>query len=151
MSNYDQIIDIVDKYYYFIMSPNKIVQLSSSNSLNDAKEKAIEKLEPKITNFIGKSLVFVEIKNVSESYKEQKNDKNSLKLVGGPIVFIIKKGTIDNSKKINNEPDGGNNTYYLSKKYIKKNIDNIAIDLKKTTKNYFKKILKKSLIDVNVL
>ena len=51
---YDQIIGLVDKYYYFIVSPNKTIQLSSSNDLDEAKSKAIEKLEPKINTFIGK-------------------------------------------------------------------------------------------------
>lgn len=35
---YDQIIDLVDKYYYFIVSPKKVFLLSSSNDLEEAKK-----------------------------------------------------------------------------------------------------------------
>ena len=60
---YDQIIDLVDKYYYFIVSPKEVIQLSSSDDLGVAKELALKKLEPKIDEFIGNELIFVKISN----------------------------------------------------------------------------------------
>ena len=146
--NYDKIIDMVDKYYYFIVSPNKTIQLSSSNDLDEAKSKAIEKLEPKINTFIGKKLVFVKIIN---TYKKFKGDSNTLGLIGGPIAFEFMSGLIENKNKIKNEKETGNNKYYLSKKYIKENIDNISKDLGKIVKKYLANLTTQTFMDVNVL
>ena len=67
--NYEKIIDKIDKYYYFIVSPKKIILLSSSNDLDEAKSLAIKKLEPKIEQFIGKKLVCIKIINTYNDYK----------------------------------------------------------------------------------
>lgn len=48
---YNQIINLVDKYYCFIVSPKKLF-LSLSNCLGKAKKLALKKLEPKIDEFI---------------------------------------------------------------------------------------------------
>jgi hypothetical protein len=149
--NYDLIIDKVDKYYYFISSTKKIILLGSSNNLKKAKELTIKKLEPNIDSFIGKKLVFIRVLNTYDKFKNDKSNKNSLSLIGGPIALEILIGTIDNKKKINNEKETGNNKFYLSKKYIKKNIDNIATDLKKVIKKYHKNLLSQSILNVNIL
>lgn len=149
--NYKDIIKKAKKYHYFITSTNKIVLLSSSNSKTEAKNLALEKLKPNIDNFINKNLVLIKIKNVKKKYDEDKKDKHSLKLVGGPLVFKIERGHIVSATQIKNEIESGNNLFYLSNKYIKKNIDNIAVDLKKVISDYFKKLYTNSLIDINIL
>ena len=146
--NYDLIIDKVDKYYYFIISTKKIILLSSSNDLKDAKKIAIEKLEPNIDKFIDKKLIFIKIIN---TYDKFKNDNSGINIIGGPIAFEILIGTISNKKKIKNDKETGSNKYYLSKKYIKKNIDNISIDVKKVVKKYHKNLLNQTFADVNIL
>jgi len=146
--NYDKVIDNVDKYYYFIVSPNKTILLSSSNNLEEAKLKAIKKLEPKIDTFIGKKLIFVKIVNM---YNKFKSDSNTLGLVGGPIAFEFMSGLVENKNKIKNEKETGNNKYYLSKKYIKENINDISKDLKKTIKKYLSNFTKQTFMDVNIL
>lgn len=146
--NYDKIINMVDKYYYFIVSPKKTILLSSSNNLDEAKSQAIQKLEPKIEQFIGKKLIFVKIKN---TYNEFKNESNNLKLIGGPLAFEFMSGLIDNKKKIKNEKETGNNKYYLSKKYIKENINNISKNLKNIVKKYLSNITSQTFMDVHIL
>lgn len=49
---------MVDRYYYFIVSPKRVILLGSSNNLDEAESKAIEKLETKIDQFIGKKFIF---------------------------------------------------------------------------------------------
>lgn len=120
--NYDKIIEMVDKYYYFIISPKRIILLSSSNNLDEAKFKLLKNLNQKIEQFIGKKLIFIKITNTYDDYK---NESNNLKFVGDPIVFEFMFGLINEKKKIKNEKDSGNKPYYLSKKYIKENINNI--------------------------
>jgi len=146
--NYDRVIEQVDKYYYFIVSPNKVILLSSSNDINEAKSKAIEKLEPKIDTFVGKKLVFVKISN---TYKQFKDKSNELKLVGGPIAFEFMSGLVYSKSKINNEKETGNNKYYLSKKYIEENINNITKDLKKVVRKYLSNLTKQNFMDVNII
>lgn len=146
---YDQIIDLVDKYYYFIVSPKKIILLSSSNDLGEAKKLAIKKLEPKIEQFIGKKLIFVKISNTYNKFKDK--DTNELGLVGGPIAFEFMSGIVENKKKITNEKEIGNNKYYLSKKYIKENIDNISKNLSKVVKKYINEYKTKNFMDISVL
>lgn len=146
--NYEKIIDMVDKYYYFIVSPKKIILLSSSNDLDEAKSQAIKKLEPKIEQFIGKKLVFIKIIN---TYNDYKDESNNLGLIAGPIAFEFLFGLISDKKKIKNEKDSGNNKFYLSKKYIKANIDNITKDIKKIVKKYLKNINTKTFMDIQVI
>ena len=146
---YDEIINKVNKYYYFIVSPNKTILLSSSNDLEEAKNEAILKLEPQIDKFIGKKLIFIKVLNTYENFKDK--DLNNLKLIGGPIAFEFMSGLINNKKKIKNEKETGNNKYYLSKKYIKKNISNITKDLNIVVKKYLDNITNNTFLDVNIL
>mgnify|MGYP001121418575 CR=1 FL=1 len=60
-------------------------------------------------------------------------------------------GIIENKKKIKNVQEKGNNRFYLSKKYIRENINNISKDIKKTVKHYLKNFYTESVVKVNVL
>lgn len=146
---YDQIIDLVDKYYYFIVTPQKVILLSSSDNLQEAKKLALKKLEPKIDEFIGNELIFVKISNTYNKFKDKENNK--LDLVGGPIAFEFMTGIIKNKKKITNEKEMGNNKYYLSKKYIKENIKDISHKLSKVVKKYIKDRKTKTFMDISIL
>lgn len=146
---YDLIIDLVDKYYYFIVSPKKVILLSSSDNLEEAKKLALKKLEPKIDEFIGNELIFVKILNTYEQFKDK--ETNNLKFIGGPIAFEFMSGLIKNKKKITNEKEMGNNKYYLSKKYIKENINDISHKLSKVVKKYIKERKTKTFMDISVL
>jgi len=146
---YDQIISLVDKYYYFVASQKKIILLGSSNDLAKAKKMAIEKLEPKIDKFIGKKLIFVKIINTYNKFKNK--DSNELGLIGGPIAFEFMSGLVENKKKITNEKEIGNNKYYLSKKYIKENINDVSKKLSHVVKMYLNEYKTKNFMDVSIL
>jgi hypothetical protein len=45
----------------------------------------------------------------------------------------------------------GNNKYYLSKKYIKENIDNISQKLSKVVKKYIKDRKTKTFMEISIL
>lgn len=149
--NYDKIIDKVDKYYYFILTKKGPVFIASSNSVSDAKQKTIKKLEPHISKFIGKKLIFIKIKNTYDKFKESKKSSDKIKTVGGPICFEVLSGTIDNKKKINNEQIIGNNKYYLSKEYIRNNINKINKDIKKIIKMYNNDLTNQIFLKINIL
>lgn len=148
---YDQIIELVNKYYYFIVSVNKTILLSSSNNLNDAKENAIKELKPQIDKFIGKKLVLVKIINTYNKFKKEKENKDNLDLIPGPIAFEFLFGLIDNKKSIQNEKKSGNNKFYLSKKYIKENMNDITKDIKKVVKKYITNVNTQTFMDIGIL
>jgi hypothetical protein len=143
--DYKDIINTTKKYHYFIKSSTKVIHLSESNSKDEAKNLALEKLKPNIKNLIGKNLIFLKIKT-----SKPEND-NSLKLVGGSIVFEFENGLIKSESKIKNELEGGNNKIYLSDKYIKNNKTNLVKDYKKIITNYYDNKINQSLIDVTIL
>jgi hypothetical protein len=58
---------------------------------------------------------------------------------------------IENKKKITNEKEMGNNKYYLSKKYIKENINNISQKLSKVVKKYINDRKTKTFMDISIL
>ena len=149
--DYREIIDDAKKYHYFLTTPTKIISLGSDNNKSVAMKLALKKLEPIIEKLIGKKLTFVRIKYIKNAYEEEKNSDKNIKLIGGPIVFVIEKGEIMSRTSIVNKPETSNNLFYLSVKYIKKNMDNIAKDIKKVIEEYNQKKLTNHLFDVNIL
>ena len=143
--DYKNIINISKKYHYFIKSTSKIIHLSSSNSKTEAKELALDKLKNTIEKLIGKNIIFIKIKLADP------DSNNSLKLIGGKIVFEFEDGLIKSTTKIKNNIMGGNNKIYLSEKYINKHQDNLIKDYKKIIMDFYNKKLNQSLIDVNIL
>ena len=146
---YKQIVDSVQKYYYYIMLREKVVFLSSSNTLEGVKHLAIVKLGRKIEQCIGKKLIFV---TVSNTYNKFKNIyTNELGLVGGPIAFTFMSGLVENRYQIRNEKEIGNNRYYLSDIYIQKNVDNISKNLSGVVKRYIDEYKTKNFMSVSIL
>lgn len=144
--DYNEIINNTKKYHYFIKTTTKIIYLSSSNSKIEAKNMALLKLNPNLDNLIGKNLIFIKIKEIDS------DTDNTLKLIGGNIVFEFENGLIKSHINIKNKSEGGVNKVYLSDKYIKKHKDNLLIDYKKIINTYYqKKKLNQSLIDVIIL
>ena len=60
-------------------------------------------------------------------------------------------GLVENRKQITNEKEIGNNRYYLSKKYIKENINNISKNLSDVVKRYNDEYKTKNFMDVSIL
>jgi hypothetical protein len=149
--DYDVIIKNNDKYRYYAISSTKTIFLSSSNSKLEAQNLALEKLKPNIQNLIGKTILLVKLKSVVNAYEKQKIKKNSLNMIGGPLKFELEDGLIKSATKIKNVVASGGTNIYLSDKYIKKNKDNLFIDIKKVISNYFKNMNNVSAIDIIVL
>ena len=97
--DYDEIVNNVNKYHYYVTTQSKIIHLSSSNSKNEAKNLALEKLQPNIDNLIGKKILFIKIKSVNDEYLKSKSS-DELQVIGGPILIKFESGIIINSKKI---------------------------------------------------
>ena len=130
--DYNSIIENTKKYHYFIKSSVRIIHLS------EAKIEALKKLEPTIDNLIGKKIIFLKIIST--------NNKDSFfKSKDGPISLIIEPAIIKNNNKIKDLIEGGNNTIYLSHKYIKKNKDNLIKNFKKIINDFYIERLNKIL------
>ena len=140
--NYQEIIDNSKKFHYFIKVGNKIVHLSSSNSKSDAKTLALEKLGNQIEKVIGKYLILVKIK------EEDPDTNNDLKLIGGPISFLLEYGLVKDKDTIKNLKDSFTHNIYLTKKFIKNNKDNLLKDYKKIISKFLNDKDDLSLIDV---
>ena len=148
--DYKKLINNVMKYHYFVVTNTKIGLIASSNSKSEAKKLALEKLKPNINNLIGKHIYLVKIKSVANAFEKQKTS-GELAVIGGPIVFEIEHGKILSTIKIKNSRQDINSYIYLSKKYIKKNIDNIIVDLKKVVSKYYNNELNTGLLSMNIL
>ena len=148
--DYKNVIENNDRYHYFIVASNKIIFLSSSNDKSEAKQLALKKLKPNIEKLIGQKIYLLKLKIVYNAFMDQKQKKNSLNLIGGPISIVINRGLIVSANKIKNETEGGNNNIYLSQKYIENNND-ITKDFKKVLSEYISTRTSKSIVDVTIL
>ena len=143
---YNKIINNNHKYYYYALCGSKIYFLSSSDKLNKAKIKTIQKIKSNIKKFIGKKLIFIKIIDTLKEFE----DKNiPIGLVNGPVAFEIMIGLIENEKKIRNDEKIENNKYYLSKNYIEKNIENISKEFKNIIIKYLNSLEKKKYISLS--
>lgn len=147
--NYKELVNNAYKYHYYITTQTKIIHLSSSNDKSEAKKIALEKLKPNIDNLIGKKIILIRIKSIETKYNNDK--KKTLNVTGGPIVFNIERGIIKSKSKIKNYKEGGNNSIYLSEKYIKKNKLNLTKDLTTIIKDYILEKLNFGLLNLNIL
>ena len=142
--DYNSVIENTKKYHYFIKSSVRLIHLSSSNNKSEAKKEALKKLEPSIDNLIGKKIIFLKIKSTN-------NKDNFFKSEDGPISLIFEPAIIKSNNKIKDLIEGGNNTIYLSDKFIKKYKDNLLKNYKKIISNFYNEKLNKSLLDVTIL
>lgn len=146
-NNANYILKNDDKYFYILISGNKVKILSSSRDNSEAKNNTIEFLSNKLDKMNYSSLPTlykITIKKVSKSEHYEAKDSNIIS-IGGPIKLLIEevKINIKNDKiklKTNDSKDGSNNIY-IDNKYLKKN-NKIDPKLLKTisTKYYFTKI-----------
>ena len=141
----DEFIDENYKYHY------KTIFLSSDDNKKEASIQALKKLAPNIDNLIGKKIVLVKIKSVENKFNTQ-NENNDLKLIGGPIMIEIGKYIILNSTKINSKSESGPKIIFLSKKFIKKNLNtDITPIIKDLVTKYMNNKLNSGLFNMNIL
>jgi len=134
--NINNIFENINKYHYYISSASKTIFLTSSNNKKEAREVALQKLEPNIKNLIGKNIILVTIKNIENKFNSLNNDEdNKLNTIGGPITFEIQTEIIKSENKISSG-DKSKRNVYLSEKFIKKHSDDITIKLKDVVNDY---------------
>jgi hypothetical protein len=128
---YHKLVKECKRYHYYITSKSKTFFLSKSNSKREAKTLALNKLKPNINNLIGRSVIFVRVKDKEEEFDKSGN--------GGPIIIIFKKGLIVDKDTIKNYDDENllfRSKKHLSEDYIEKNKLNILIDIEKYIYDY---------------
>jgi uncharacterized Zn ribbon protein len=125
-----------DKYFYLIVSGNKVAILSQGRSKSEVKKDAIATIIKKtkdLSSFNDKTIYFMTIRKVTAEEKQEEKDSKGISLVGGPIVVVIEdikvKVASNNKIKFENLGEVGNSKVFLNNKYLKKynNIDNSHI------------------------
>ena len=147
--NYKQIIQNIGKYHYLIVNSSKSILLSSNNSKNEARNKALQKIKPIINNVLGKYIYMLTIRKIKDTdLKAQEN--NYIKVFGGPIEITIEKVLVVNEKQLKNKGGSKNNKVYFSKKYL--DSKSIVLDnIKKIAYDYHNEKLKNSHFDLNII
>jgi len=148
--DYKNIIVNIGKYHYLIVNSSKSIILSSSNSKNEARQNALEKIQPILNAVLGKYIYLLTIRKIpKKDLKSQ--EKTTLKVIGGPIQVSIEKIEVINKNKLKNKGGFGNRRIYFSHQYLQKykeiknsNLEQIAFD-------YHNKKLKQGPLDVNVI
>lgn len=133
-----------DKYYIVGTIGNKSGLLSSSNSKDDSKKKAINTLKEKFNfNDIEKlNLVMITLRKMTKEEIELDKKSEQFTLVGGPLVLIIEDLVLNpNYSKIKKVKSilGNSNKIFVNNKFL---IKNKNIDHKLIQKLGFKYVIK---------
>ena len=148
--DYKNIIVNIGKYHYLIVNSSKSIILSSSNSKNEARQNALEKIQPILNAVLGKHIYLLTIRKISK--KDLKSqEKDSIKVFGGPIKITIERIEVINKNKLKNKGGLGNNRIYFSESFFKKNKEINRNSLEKFAFDYHNKKLKQGPFDVNVI
>ena len=148
--DYKNIIVNIGKYHYLIVNSSKSIILSSSNSKNEARQNALEKLQPILNAVLGKHIYLLTIRKISK--KDLKSqEKDSIKVLGGPIEVSIEKIEVINKNKLKNKGGFGNRRAYFTESFFKKNKEINRSNLEQFAFDYHNKKLKQGPFDVNVI
>jgi len=148
--DYKDIIVNIGKYHYLIVNSSKSIILSSSNSKSEARQNALDKLQPILNAVLGKHIYLLTIRKISKKdLKSQEND--SIKVYGGPIKITIERIEVINKNKLKNKGGLGNNRIYFTESFLKKNKEINRNSLEKFAFDYHNKKLKQGPFDVNVI
>ena len=148
--DYKNIIVNIGKYHYLIVNSSKSIILSSSNSKNEARQNALEKLQPILNAVLGKHIYLLTIRKIpKKDLKSQ--EKDSIKVLGGPIEVSIEKIEVINKNKLKNKGGFGNRRAYFTESFFKKNKEINRNSLEKFAFDYHNKKLKQGPFDINVI
>lgn len=85
------------KYYLYIVNNKKAIELASSSSKTELRDKGLEKIGEKIKNYNGLYLYRIKVSKVTKA--DIKNDEqNKIKLIGGPWVASVERILINVEK-----------------------------------------------------
>lgn len=148
--DYKNIIVNIGKYHYLIVNSSKSIILSSSNSKNEARQNALEKLQPILNAVLGKYIYLLTIRKIpKKDLKSQ--EKDSIKVFGGPIKITIERIEVINKNKLKNKGGLGNNRIYFTEKYLQKYKEIKNSNLEQFAFDYHNKKLKQGPFDINVI
>ena len=148
--DYKNIIVNIGKYHYLIVNSSKSIILSSSNSKSEARQNALEKLQPILNTVLGKHIYLLTIRKISK--KDLKSqEKTTLKVIGGPIQVSIEKIEVINKNKLKNKGGFGNRRAYFTESFFKKNKEINRSNLEQFAFDYHNKKLKQGPFDINVI
>ena len=124
--------------------------MSSINSKNEARQNALEKLQPILNAVLGKHIYLLTIRKIpKKNLKSQ--EKEPIKVLGGPIEVTIERIEVINKNKLKNKDAPGNNRIYFTESFFKKNKEINRNSLEKFAFDYHNKKLKQGPFDVNVI
>ena len=148
--DYKNIIVNIGKYHYLIVNSSKSIILSSSNSKSEARQNALEKLQPILNTVLGKHIYLLTIRKIpKKDLKSQ--EKDSIKVLGGPIEVSIEKIEVINKNKLKNKGGFGNRRAYFTESFFKKNKEINRSNLEQFAFDYHNKKLKQGPFDINVI
>ena len=148
--DYKDIIVNIGKYHYLIVNSSKSIILSSSNSKSEARQNALDKLQPILNAVLGKHIYLLTIRKISK--KDLKSqEKEPIKVLGGPIEVTIERIEVINKNKLKNKGGPGNNRIYFTELFLKKNKEIKNSNLEQFAFDYHNKKLKQGPFDVNVI
>jgi hypothetical protein len=120
--DYKNFIDDAGGKYQYILIHNKGAKmLGSSNSKNEAREEALENLQPYMKFVLGKLIYLQTIKVVPK--KDLKSQEEVIfKILGGPIEFSLDRILIESPTRLKNTggAPGAVNRAYITNKYLNK-------------------------------
>ena len=124
--------------------------MSSINSKNEARQNALEKLQPILNAVLGKHIYLLTIRKIpKKDLKSQ--EKDSIKVLGGPIEVSIEKIEVINKNKLKNKGGFGNRRAYFTESFFKKNKEINRSNLEQFAFDYHNKKLKQGPFDINVI
>lgn len=115
--------DAGGKYHYVITNKTKSIILSSSNSKNEARQEALQKLQPMMDAVLGKYIYLLKITVRRKDFIEEQQEKNKkmMKFLGGPIEFKIDKVQVVSPTRLKNTGGmAGVSRAFISDKYLDK-------------------------------
>jgi hypothetical protein len=118
---YKNFIDDAGGKYQYILVHNKGVKLlGSSNSKNEARQEALEYLQPYMKMVLGK-LIYLQTIKVVPKKDLKSQEKTTLKILGGPIEFSLDRILIESPTRLKNTGGAPRvNRAYITDKYLNK-------------------------------
>jgi hypothetical protein len=146
--DYKKFVVDIGKYHYLIANSNKSIILSSSNSKSEARQEALNKLQPIMNAVLGKHIYLLTIRTISK--KDLKTQEGTtLKLLGGPIEITAERIRVVSPTKLKNIGGYRNNIIYLTDNYLQKYKEIKRDSLEQSAFDLHNRKLKQGPLDVN--
>jgi len=148
--DYKKFVVDVGKYQYLIVNSSKSIILSSSNSKSEARQEALNKLQPIMNDVLGKHIYLLTIRTIpKENIKGQ--EQTPLKVIGGPVKVSAERVQVVSPTKLKNVSGAGNNRAYFTDEYFKKYREIKKNSLEQFAFDYHNKRLQQGVFDVNII